>query len=116
MIICTTGGRDFMEANIVHAAMNALAGVVSLELVGVGDATGADALVFAWCVNRGIPFKVFEADWATHGPRFAGAIRNRKMLDETLPDFLFAFPGGSGTAGCVEEAHQRHIPVVHVLP
>lgn len=96
-------------AQILDAAVERL----DLRYIAVGDATGADALAASWAERRGMPFKVYAADWDTHGPK-AGPIRNRLMLEQERPSAVIAFPGSKGTrnmAGLAEKAGVRVIKV-----
>lgn len=57
--------------------------------------------------------KRYPADWNRH-KRAAGHVRNLFMLKDFRPDFLVAFPGGPGTANCVQNAKKLNIPVVQI--
>lgn len=91
------------------------AAVVRLDLreLAVGDATGADALAAAYAERRGIPFRVFVADWAAHGNN-AGPLRNRRMLEESLPSAVIAFPGSKGTRSMCDIAERAGVRVIKV--
>lgn len=111
-LIC--GGRDFAEGDFLERTLDGLAGVLEPPtLVIGGGATGADALGMRWACRRGIPRRVFVADWAAHG-RAAGAVRNQQMLDEGRPDLVVAFPGGFGTADMVRRARNANVGVLEV--
>lgn len=56
-----------------------------------GGCRGIDQLGEAWARERGIPVKVFPADWDRHG-RAAGPIRNQQMAE--YADALVAFWDG----------------------
>lgn len=109
-ILAATGGRDFADKEFVWETLDFCLGYYNVHRMVVGDAKGADALVFEWCEEAEIPCQRFEADWKTYGLA-AGMIRNGVMLSEK-PDYLVAFPGGTGTNGCVKEAKKRWIPVI----
>jgi predicted Rossmann-fold nucleotide-binding protein len=81
-----------------------------------GAASGADKVAAAWAKSEGIECLPFPADWYPNGrqgglDRSAGPRRNQQMLDEGRPDFVIAFPGGSGTADMVRRAEAALIPV-----
>ena len=57
-----------------------------------GGARGADTFAEEWAKAAGLPCTVYQAYWKGLG-RKAGPIRNRRMLDEGLPDLVVAFPG-----------------------
>jgi len=46
---------------------------------------------------------VYKANWNLHGKK-AGPIRNKEMCHENQDATLVAFPGGKGTANCIQEA------------
>lgn len=115
MIIVTTGGRDYTDFETVETTLDDLYVSVGGDLrVRVGDATGADALVRAWCIRRLVEWRLFEADWAHYGAA-AGPIRNKQMLEWLPPpQLLVAFPGGPGTISCKREAAKRNIAILDV--
>lgn len=78
-----------------------------------GGARGADRHAIAWAKKRGIRHIEMKADWKTYG-RFAGPIRNQRMIDEGKPDVVIAFPGGRGTADMIRRAEDNGIPVIRV--
>ena len=79
----------------------------------MGDATGADALAARWCEDNGIPFRVYPADWHTHGAA-AGPIRNKAMLEAESPSCVIAFPGSRGTRSMVALAEKAGVRVIKV--
>jgi len=101
MKICVTGGRDYSNKEFVEKVFNLLGN--RIEHVGVGCATGLDALVRDYTISNNLSREVFNADWTGLG-RSAGPIRNEKMLRDTKPDYLFVFPGGRGTQDCKSKA------------
>lgn len=77
----------------------------------MGGCLGADALAREWARKNCVPCLVFYADWTKYG-RAAGPKRNEDMLLFVQENFghehtckLVAFPGGNGTANCIERAH-----------
>lgn len=117
-IICT-GGRDYANRPAVASELRgALIGYPGDLRVIVGDCpTGADALVREWCADAvGVELRVFRADWKTHGMS-AGPMRNAEMVTAALElsvDCAFAFPGGKGTADCVQRCEAAGIRVYQV--
>ena len=94
----------------------------------VGDATGVDHWAMEWAKERGIPFRVFEADWddLSHedavirqrkdGSKYdakAGPRRNQAMVDEK-PDLGVVFSGGVGTRDCFSRIRKAGIKYVEV--
>lgn len=93
--------------------LNAAVTRLGLDRIAVGDATGADALAADWAEGRAIPFTVFVADWERLG-NAAGPERNLRMLNETMPDFVIAFPGSKGTRNCCALAEKAGIKIYRV--
>ena len=96
MRVLVFGGREYSDRQRVFRALDALHAKHTVTLVIHGGARGADTLGGQWAQERGLPVKVFMADWNTHGKR-AGPLRNQQMLDEGKPDAAVGFPGGTGT-------------------
>lgn len=107
-----TGGRDFNDSREVYSVLDRIRSTRAIRLMVVGDATGADELARNWAEQDGIPFKVFRADWETHGRR-AGPMRNAAMVAHGL-DGCVAFPGGRGTADMVRQCRAAGVPVWEV--
>lgn len=106
MKVLVCGGRDFEQMDIVCAVLDE----IQPTLVIHGNARGADLLADAWAVLHHVPVVRFNALWSIHG-KAAGPIRNQQMLDESKPDKVVAFPGGTGTAHMVRIAKKANIPV-----
>ncbi len=75
-----------------------------------GGARGADEHARTWAKDRGIPVDTYPANWQQHGPA-AGPIRNTRMLADSRPDAVLAFPGGPGTADCIRQAEAAGLTV-----
>ena len=108
VLIC--GGRQFADAAFLWKTMDELHSRTPITEVIVGGAVGADTLGEDWAKDRRIPYRIFIADWATHG-RAAGPIRNKVMLDEGNPDLVVAFPGNRGTANMLSQARDARVKV-----
>jgi hypothetical protein len=115
MRILVCGGREFSDADALEAFLDAihLGNRGPVELVIYGAARGADTMAGQWAQRRGIACIPYEADWEHEG-RAAGPIRNKRMLDEGIPDLIVAFPGGRGTANMVRQARERGFEVLEV--
>ena len=70
------GSRTITDPKVIEEAI-AASGFTITEVV-CGGAAGVDTLGKDWAVLRGIPVKMFPADWETHG-KAAGPIRNAEM-------------------------------------
>lgn len=106
-VIIVTGGREYSHTQKVNSTLDN----EKPNLIVVGDAIGADALAREWARKNCVPCLVFYADWTKYG-RAAGPKRNEDMLLFVQENFghehtckLVAFPGGNGTANCIERAH-----------
>lgn len=108
MIVAFSGWRDWTDDLFIHTFIDRewgkhlLFGGDKDELVfRVGDARGADAIIYGHLTVSGAEPMVYVADWDRFGKKAAGPIRNRCMLlglDERDPhpkqhaDILVAFP------------------------
>src|SRR5690606_36311088 len=82
--------------------------------------TGADAIVYEICRERGIAVKGYPADWDRYGKQ-AGFVRNQMMVDllvkwstssiDPVSVQVIAFPGGNGTKHCADRAERAGIAV-----
>ncbi|WP_082406149.1 DUF2493 domain-containing protein [Achromobacter xylosoxidans] len=108
MRVIVAGPRDFFDLKTVQGAINASGFHIS-ELVH-GNATGVDADAGYVAEMRGLPVKVFPADWKTHG-RAAGPIRNRQMA-EYAQALVAIWDGKSrGTKNMIEQAKKSMLKV-----
>lgn len=114
LLVC--GGRDYSDVWRLTAVLDWV-WIDSFGIVEVihGGARGADSLAGEWAKRKGIPVRVFPADWKQHGRR-AGPIRNQQMLDEGRPTVVVAFPGGTGTADMVRRARAAGVLVKEIAP
>lgn len=123
--VLVTGGRDYDDRQHVFCSLDRVArkhGVVCLISghcmkfdpdTGEYVPCGADALAEEWAdANRVpvMPYPVTRSEWRTLG-KSAGPLRNRRMVNEAVPDVCVKFPGGSGTNDCASYAHERGILV-----
>ena len=111
MKILVCGGRDYHDRRNLFCALDKISQENSIDLLIHGGATGADMLAGAWAKSKGLPVRIFEADWWTHG-RAAGPMRNCRMLEEGRPDLVVAFPGGNGTTDMVSKAKKSGVRVI----
>jgi hypothetical protein len=111
VLVC--GGRDFSDSAWAYEILDAFKAKKGLDVLVQGGARGADQLASEWANDRGIPQKIYPADWQKHG-KGAGPIRNQQMLDAEPIDFVVAFPGGSGTRDMITRAKAKGIKVLEV--
>lgn len=105
MRLAVTGGRGFNDRSLVFEVMDEFKKRWKVNLLIVGDATGADALAASWARERGVNLAIFPAHWDALGKR-AGPARNSAMIMLLRPghDAVLAFPGGKGTGNMVRKA------------
>lgn len=118
-----TGGRGWgrvgtmaerkAERLRLFTVLDAEVDTAQVVLLVVGDAPGADAMAIAWARARGVRWQCFRAEYR-YG-KYAGPIRNQRILDDGRPDFLIAFPGGN-TADMMRRARLAGVRVVEVAP
>lgn len=106
--LCVTGGRDYDEADLTCTRLNRIHRFEGIREIGVGCATGLDAIVLDWAIDNKISYRRYIADWDAIGNE-AGCIRNGVMLTDFQPDRLLVFPGGTGTTDCTRKARKMKI-------
>jgi hypothetical protein len=111
-LIC--GGREFCNREYFFWYMDRINDLRKITEVIHGGARGADFLAGEWAEFRGIPCRVFKADWVKY-KNGAGPIRNQQMLDEGKPDVVIAFPGGNGTADMMTRSRKAGLYVHEVV-
>lgn len=109
-VVVVIGGRHFANQAGLFMALDDFHAKNRIGRLHHGNANGADALADAWATARGVPVQPWDAMWTIHG-RSAGPKRNRDMLEGARPACVIAFPGGRGTANCVQTARTMGIPV-----
>lgn len=114
--VLVTGGREYSDLQRVISEL----GDEMPALVIHGCATGADGLASRYAVLNFRAEARFPADWQLHG-RAAGPLRNERMvrfaadLESAGWDVVVvAFPGGRGTANCVQMAERVGLTVREV--
>lgn len=79
-----------------------------------GCPTGADYLAHLIANELGIKVEEYPADWRRYG-KAAGPIRNKRMLDESKPDLVYAFHNNisksKGTKNMMEQVQSRGLEV-----
>jgi hypothetical protein len=113
VIVIIAGGRTYRGTNDSLIWLDQMHGQLGIRGVVSGGASGADALGESWAQTRGIPVKVFPADWHQLGYA-AGPIRNQQMADFLLQypkRAVLLFPGHRGTQSMRGIARKHQIPV-----
>jgi SLOG family YspA-like protein len=111
MRVLVCGGRDFSDTDWAYRILDELHRNNNIDVIIEGDARGADRIAGYWAGKNRIDNLKFRADWDRYG-KAAGSIRNTKMLKESKPDLVLAFPGGRGTANMISQAKLADIPVL----
>ena len=79
MIVVVTGGRNYDGTGLVEK-LNGINKLEKIELMVLGDATGADSIALNWAKINNIPYVVKKAEWRKFG-RAAGPTRNSAMIE-----------------------------------
>lgn len=87
--ILVTGGRDWMDGEIVYEALRRETNSGPSIIIQGGCPTGADNFASIFGKLNFIPQEIYPADWKKHG-RAAGPRRNQQMVDSG-PDICLAF-------------------------
>lgn len=118
MRVLVCGGRDF-DDHLAYAwlerELNKFHQLHWIDVLIHGEAPGADTLAGVWAMEHGVEVESYAADWQMYG-KSAGAIRNRRMLMEGNPGYVFAFPGGRGTSNMIGIARKAGLPVYDLNP
>lgn len=104
LLVC--GSRHFNDYNKLKEVLDAY----SITSIVHGAARGADTLAGRYGKETNKPVSSYPAEWDKHG-RSAGPIRNRRMLQEGLPEMVIAFrgPNSRGTQNMIDQAKKAGI-------
>lgn len=111
--ILVTGGRAYANREHLTRTLDDLARTRAIAVIIHGNAPGADSLAAVWARRSHVPVEAYPADWRKG--RGAGPERNARMLANSKPDLVVAFPGGRGTADMVRRAKDAGVRVVEVV-
>ena len=101
------------ERALIERTLAAFARAHTVTVLIEGGAQGTDRFARFWAERSGIRIETYDADWEHQG-KAAGAIRNKRMLDEGKPEMVIAFPGGKGTLNMISQALRAGVPVMEV--
>lgn len=101
-----TGGRDYQDYNVVKAVLRKFNPTVIIH----GDCSGADFLCKTYAIRNKI--EQIPYPYLSEFGRAGGPMRNRQMCGNHRDATLIAFPGGAGTASCIEIAKGMFITVI----
>lgn len=113
MRVLVCGGRGVAPPYLT-AALDAFHAANGITLVIHGGALGVDVAAGTWASRRGIPYRIWQAEWNRLG-HTAGRIRNAQMLAEGKPDVVLGFPGGAGTAHMLGLARAAGVLTLEVI-
>lgn len=94
MKIIVAGTRTFDMVDLLYEKLDHIADVARIDEIVSGHARGADQMGEMYADERGIPVKLFPAEWDKYG-KIAGIRRNVEMAD--YADELVAFWDGKST-------------------
>lgn len=127
MRVLITGGRGFIDEDVISTAMSDLVhhrGAFSkingsVETVIHGKARrGVDHIVDKVARRMGLvveEYPITDDEWKMLGLG-AGHARNGRMLRSSRPDLVVAFPGGNGTRDMVRQAKEASVEVIYAAP
>ena len=103
MKIAIVGSRNYSDLDHVRGIVKSLSR--DTEIVS-GGAPGVDKIAEQAAIDRGMPTKIFPADWEKYG-RGAGAIRNKAIVN--YADGVIAFWDGTsrGTKNTIDLADKQ---------
>lgn len=117
MKVLVCGSRNYHNFDEINSVLLLLKNLHGIDLIIHGGAHGADALASLWAILNNVPQIQFKPEWKKYG-KAAGPMRNKKMLEEGLPDMVIAFPkdgdlsASKGTRNMVEQARQAGITTI----
>lgn len=112
--VIVAGSRSFTNFQFLQQKLDKMLGNLDdIEIVG-GGAKGTDTLGEWWAEKRGLPFKLFSADWQRLG-KSAGYQRNEKMAQYAT--HLVAFWDGKsrGTEHMIARARSLSLEIRVVM-
>lgn len=129
MKVLVCGGRNYTDKTKIYNVLDALSPEPKdnptpgcwlpqgLTIINGKCPTGADQIASDWAVVNWVPLLEFPVDHRLDGPwPAAGPRRNARMLQESRPDLVIAFPGGRGTADMVRRAKAVGVKVQEIAP
>ena len=126
--VLVTGGRNFSDHDFLNSFLDNFLSTNPIKLLIHGDASGVDTLAKNWAIKNNILHKPYPANWTDFSSpciikygqfgkynALAGNKRNKFMLEDSKPDLVIAFPGGSGTKDMVKISKKNGVPVIFAL-
>ena len=110
MRVLVCGGRLYSDMNRVFQVLDHIDMQYGINTIIHGGAKGADSLANLWAKERKKNVKIYHPDW-TKG-KSGGILRNIRMLNESEPDLVIAFPGGTGTNHMISITEKTDVPII----
>ena len=104
LIVC--GGRNYHNKKAIWIALDDVHLKYGIAAIIQGAADGADRWAAEWGWEHqkdNVLVCSYPADWQKEG-KSAGPKRNARMIAESNPNGVIAFPGGVGTADMIKKA------------
>lgn len=111
MKVIVAGSRSFNDFDRMVRVMDQFHRFTPITEVVSGGAGGADKLGERWAASRGIPIRLFLAQWKALGKR-AGFVRNQEMADYGDQLVLFWDGESHGSKDMAHRAGNKPMPVV----
>lgn len=107
-IVAIVGSRYYTNYEMIESTLDKLN--LAPSCIVSGGAPGVDTLAERYARMKGIPFKVYTADWKRFGNK-AGPMRNTLIVNDA--DVLVAFPTkeSKGTMDTITKARRKGIPI-----
>ncbi len=114
IVLLVCGGREYDNFTYAFIVLDDIAKDHGpIDLLVHGGARGADEAARAWASSRNVKHKAYLAQWGRYG-RSAGIVRNIRMLDDSKPDLVVAFPGNQGTTHMKNIARKAGVEVMEI--
>ncbi|QND50458.1 DUF2493 domain-containing protein (plasmid) [Phyllobacterium sp. 628] len=111
MRLLISGGRHFDDAAAILGELNRIHAEYPITVLIHGGLPTIGSVAEDWARQNDVHIIRYPANWSLLGKQ-ADTKRNLFMLGDSRPDALLAFPGGRHVHELVQQAQERHIPVV----
>ncbi len=105
IILAVVGTRTFKDYELMKKEIE----IINPTRIVTGDARGADSLAVRYAEEKGIPYRVFEADWSGEGKK-AGMLRNKLVVDACTDGLVFWDQRSPGTGNAIENLRNMGRP------
>ncbi|WP_419735880.1 DUF2493 domain-containing protein [Pseudomonas sp. COR18] len=108
VLICA--GRYYMNAALCRKVLEAYHARQGIEVLVHGGNQHLGSTLEDWARETGAHIVRYPSNWQRYGKQ-AERRRNRFMLQDSEPDLVIAFPGGSDTEELVAQARANGIDI-----